>query len=990
MTLTRTPRLVAGVAAALLVLGPAPAHAAARHPAAPAGRASATRTGPPGPPQGTLPQTGCRLAAGTATCDLWAKPGSVVLPGAAAPVPIWGFASTDAAPATLSGPVLVVDRGDQVTVIVHNGLTDNLSLAFPAVTGLAPDRTGAAPGGTRSYTFTASRPGTYLYEAGHTAYGARQVAMGLVGALVVRAPAVGGRPSAYGDTASAYDDEAVLVLTEVDPAFNAAPRTYDMRAYAPKYRLINGKAFPETDVVATDAGRRVLLRYVAAGLQPHPMTLLGLDQAVVGQDARPAAYPEAAVTLPLQPGQAVDAVVDVPGGPDGRRFALYESGGQLNNAGQRYGTTVTGVSPQQAFGGMLTFLDTNPPPVSGDNVGPAAANVRVAPNPASALNPVTVTADFSDAQTGNSVVDRAEVVIDDLRVAEGTGVPFTAAGFGTGPTVTGATATIPTALLTALTQGPHTIYVRGHDLAGNWGSVGSTTLNLAVTGAVTTALTLTPNPTAGTGDVTISATGDDGGLGGTVTGAEYFVDSTASNGTGTALTLGSPGAAVTTETGTIPAVVVAALAEGRHTVLVHTRDSFNLWGPYVTADLVVDRTVPTLLSAVVVPAVTNGRIGSASDPNDLRINAAFTDPVGGGVRSTIAAAEGFLDAGGTDGTGFTFLALDGAFNSATENTYGLLPLSELTGRAEGVHQVLVHARDSAGNWGPLTAVTFTLDRTGPVISAVTATPNPTARATSLALRATAIDALSAVTAAEWYEGADPGLGRGRAMTVSGTTVSATIALNGFSRGNHTLRVRARDAVGNWGTAGSVTVNVDPPNAIFANAFTSGTSGWSQRVGTVSVSSGRLVAGTVGYVVDTTPAAERTFQARFDLTLGKFNPRTAVVTVYQVRNASGGALAVVQYRRNGRVNQFRLGLLRPTGWAYTGWKAASGGTIRVGWSSATAGAATLKVGKTTIGRLTGNTGGYRVESAALGLVARNAATTGSLSFDNYASTRYTAP
>jgi hypothetical protein len=990
MTSTRTPRLVAGFAAALLAVGPAPARAAAPVAAPPGGPAAATFAGPPGPPQGALRQTGCQLADGTASCELWAKPGSVVLPGAAAPVPIWGFASTDAAPATTPGPVLVVDQGDRVTVTVHNGLADDLALAFPAVTGLAPDRVGAAPGGARAYTFTATRPGTYLYQAGHTAQGARQVAMGLVGALVVRAPAVAGRPSAYGDAASGYDDEAVLVLTEVDPALNAAPLTFDLRRYAPKYRLINGKAFPETDVVATDVGRTVLLRYVAAGLQPHPMTLYGLDQRVVGQDARPAAYPEAAVTVPLQPGQAVDAVVAVPAGPDGRRFALAESGGRLNNAGQRYGTTVTGVSPQQAFGGMLTFLDTNPPAVSGDQVGPTAANVRVAPNPASVRDAVTVTADFTDARNGGSVVDRAEAVVDDLRVAEGTGVPFTSAAFGVGATVTGATAVLPAELLTTLSQGRHTVYVRGHDAAGNWGVVGSATLTLAVTGAVTTAVTLTPAPTAGAGDVTLTASGDDTGLGGTVTGAEYFVDSTGVNGAGTPLTLDSPGAAVTAESGTLPAVVVAALAEGRHTVLVHTRDSFDLWGPYASADLVVDRTVPTLLSGAVQPAVTNGAIGSPSDPTDLRINAGFTDPAGGGVHSVIAGAEGFLDTGGADGTGFTFVALDGSFNGATENTYGLLPLSELTGLADGVRQVLVHARDSAGNWGPLAAVTFTLDRTGPVISAVTATPNPTARAATLTLSATATDALSAVTDAEWYEGADPGAGNGHPMTVSGTAVSTTVALNGFSRGDHTLRVRARDALGAWGAAGSVTVTVDPPNAIFADAFTTGTSAWSQVVGTVSAGSGQLVAGTVGYVVDATPAAERTVHTRVDVTLGTINPQTATVTVQQLRNAAGGALAVVQYRRSNGVDQFRLGLLRPAGWAYTGWVAAAGGTVRVDWSSATAGAATLKVGAVTVGTLTGDTSGYTVESAAVGLVARTATTSGSLSFDNYASTRYTAP
>ena len=990
MRLSRTARIVAGIAAALLAIGPAPAHAAAHRPAASPGRAPATLAGDPAPPQGTLPQTGCQLADGTATCHLWAKPGTVVLPGAPAPVPIWGFASTDTAPAALPGPVLVVDQGDAVTITVHNGLANDLALALPAVTGLAPDRTGAAPGGTRSYTFTAARPGTYLYEAGHTTLGARQVAMGLVGALVVRAPAVDGRPSAYGDAASVYDDEAVLVLTEVDPAFNAAPLSYDMRSYAPTYRLINGKAFPETDVIATDVGRRVLLRYLAAGVQPHPMSLLGLDQSIVGRDARPTAYPEATVTVPLPPGQAVDAVVAVPAGPDGRRFALLESGGQLNNAGQRYGVTVTGVSPQQAFGGMLTFLDTNPPPVSGDHVGPTAANVRAAPNPASVLDAVTVTADFTDVRNGNSVVDRAEAVLDDLRVAEGTGIPFSSPAFGAGATVTGATAAVPAELLAGLAQGRHTVYVRGHDVAGNWGVVGSTTLNLAVTGAVTTGVTLSPNPTAGTGDVTVSATGDDGGLGGTVTGAEYFVDTTGANGAGTALTLASTGAAVTAESGSIPAVVVAALAEGRHTVLVHTRDSFNLWGPYASAGLVVDRTVPSLLSGAVDPAATNGSNGSASDPTDLRINATFTDPAGGGVNSVVAEAEGFLDVGGADGTGFTFVALDGSFNGATENTYGLLPLTELTGLADGTHQVLVHARDSAGNWGPLAAVTFVLDRAGPVISAVTATPNPTNRAASLTLTATATDARSAVTAAEWYEGTDPGVGKGHPMTVGGTALSATIALNGFGRGSHTLRVRARDAVGNWGGSGSVTVSVDPPDAIFADAFNTGTSAWSQVVGTVSAGSGQLVAGTVGYVVDTTPAAELTFHAKFDVTLGTFDPQTAVVSVYQVRNAAGGSLAAVQYRRNGGKNQFRLGLLRPAGWAYTGWVAASGGTVRLDWASATTGSATLKVGTVTVGTLTGDTSGYPVESAALGLVARTATTSGSLSFDNYASTRYTAP
>jgi hypothetical protein len=998
MTRSAARRAVLAAAAALAVATPVTVVAtpAAAHPAPaglpgapPAALPAAVPAGPPGPPQGPLPQTGCTLSGTAATCDLWAKTGTLVLPGLASPVPIWGFASTSAAPATLPGPVLVVDRGLTVTITVHNGLSSNLSLALPAVTGLVPDQTGAAPGGAATYTFTAARSGTYLYEAGHTADGARQAAMGLVGALVVRDVAVDGRPTGYGSADSAYDDEALLVLTEVDPAFNANPAGFDLRSYSPKYRLINGKAFPETDVVATDVGRRVLLRYLDAGLLPHAMTLLGLDQSVVGQDARPAAYPEGAVTVPLQPGQAVDAVVGMPASGDGRRFALMESGGWLNNNGQRSGTTPPpGASPAQAFGGMLTFLDTNPPAVSGDHVGPTAANVKASPDPASVLNPVTVTADFTDAVNGGSTVDSAELVVDDLSVAEGTSpMQFTSPAFGTGPTVTGATATIPTATLQTLTQGRHTVFVRAHDVAGNWGVVGSTTFTLSVTGAVTGAVQLSPNPTTGTGDVALSAYGDDSALGGTVTAAEYSIDAT---GTGTAMALATPGSTGSAESATIPAVVVAALPEGRHNVYVHTRDSFGLWGPFTATDLVVDRTVPALQSATVVPSVTNGSNGSPADPTDLRIDAAFTDPVSGGVNTPIVAAEGFLETAGSNGTGFTFLALDGSFNSASESAYGLLPLTELTGLGDGIHTVWVHARDAAGNWGPPVAVQFTLDRTGPAVSGLAASPNPTNGAATVALTATAADALSTVAGAEWFDGADPGAGHGNAMTVTGNALSATVATVGLAAGTHTLRVRARDALGNWGPTASVTVTV-VPNAIFADGFNSrNTSAWSQAVGGPSANSGALVVNGVQYVVDNTPAGERSFHAKFDFTVGNFNARSSVVDLFQARGTAGTSVLTVQYRLSGGSNQYRLALLTSGGWSYSGWATATGPTVRVDWTSAASGSATLRVGTTTIGTVTGNTSASTIESAAMGLVASTGGTNGSATFDNYASTRFTAP
>ena len=91
-------------------------------------------------------------------------------------------------------------------------------------------------------TFTASAPGTYLYQS--VGDGERQTAMGLYGALIVRLARPPGRPT--GRAASAFDVEATLVLSAIDPAFNADPDGFDMRGYCATYWLINGKAYPQT------------------------------------------------------------------------------------------------------------------------------------------------------------------------------------------------------------------------------------------------------------------------------------------------------------------------------------------------------------------------------------------------------------------------------------------------------------------------------------------------------------------------------------------------------------------------------------------------------------------------------------------------------------------------------------------------------------------------------------------------------------------------
>ncbi|MEZ0448689.1 multicopper oxidase domain-containing protein [Cellulomonas sp. ICMP 17802] len=292
--------------------------------------------------------------------SLCAEAGSVTLPGEPAAVPIWGFgvATTpgDCSTATpsLPGPVLSVTEGDTVSISVVNALPPGTSgvphtISFEAP-GIAfdPGPTDAPVGGTVTRTFTAGAPGTYVYESGGDA--GRQEAMGLYGALVVRPTTAG---QAYDTAASAYDVEAVLVLSAVDPAFNAAPDTFDLHAYRATSWLIGGKPYPQTAPVIATAGQRVLLRYVNAGFDNSTMLLLGMHQQVLARDARLLAHPFDAAAETIPAGATEDTIATVPAGapPSPNGFPLYNRQLHVTNGPQN----ATDPSPATG-GGALTFI----------------------------------------------------------------------------------------------------------------------------------------------------------------------------------------------------------------------------------------------------------------------------------------------------------------------------------------------------------------------------------------------------------------------------------------------------------------------------------------------------------------------------------------------------------------------------------------------------------------------------------------------------------
>lgn len=299
--------------------------------------------------------TWINVQAANISVDLCAKAGNLSLPDGTV-VPIWGYVTKPAGVAcadpsvvaTLPGPVLRVNIGDTLNVTLHNALPQNVSLLFPGQ-NLVPDHAGAAQGVTRTYAVTAQRPGTFLYESGINS--AIQVPMGLYGALVVH-PAIPNQ--AYENVATAYDREALLVLSEIDPLLHADPTAFNPASYAPKYWLINGKAFPQTAPIPIESGR-LLLRYVNAGLIHQTMETLGAHQRVIANDAHPLTYAYDLVAQTLAAGQTADAIVQAPG----TRVAIFSRQLHITNG-------VPTANPAHFPGGMVAL--------SGDNCSGAANN----------------------------------------------------------------------------------------------------------------------------------------------------------------------------------------------------------------------------------------------------------------------------------------------------------------------------------------------------------------------------------------------------------------------------------------------------------------------------------------------------------------------------------------------------------------------------------------------------------------------------------------
>ena len=307
----------------------------------------------------------------------------------------WGYGCLTAPPSTafkpamtnqacntmqVPGPTLIVTEGQTVSVTLTNSLptaAGNTSILFPGfqvtatggVAGLMTQE--AAPGGTVTYSFIASSPGTRAYYSG--TQGDLQIEMGLYGAIIVlpsSVPAVctGGlhasnltaeafwgesdfrlAASAYDHPKTCYDREYLFQFSEMDPAIHSqALAQVSVKAgcvagaagcslevptepYHPAYFMINGRSMPD-DMDPNYAleyphqpyngnphmhpGEQVLLRIIGQGRWQHPfhehanhVRILGRDGNLILSTTDPNSLAGPAFfTTTTTPGVAMDGI----------------------------------------------------------------------------------------------------------------------------------------------------------------------------------------------------------------------------------------------------------------------------------------------------------------------------------------------------------------------------------------------------------------------------------------------------------------------------------------------------------------------------------------------------------------------------------------------------------------------------------------------------------------------------------------------------------
>ena len=193
------------------------------------------------------------------------------------------------------GPMIKVDVGDKVRVILHNETPMGTDIHWHGI-HTPNDQDGVAPytqdvvssGESYTYEFVAEDPAIGMYHA-HM-HGETSVVNGMFASFII-----GDNPIPYGRTISGVTIPADLVPDVEMPMILNDAGVIGL--------TLNGKSFPATEPLVVDQGDWVAVNYYNEGLMAHPMHLHQFPQLVYAKDGIPLDQPYFADTINIAPGE---------------------------------------------------------------------------------------------------------------------------------------------------------------------------------------------------------------------------------------------------------------------------------------------------------------------------------------------------------------------------------------------------------------------------------------------------------------------------------------------------------------------------------------------------------------------------------------------------------------------------------------------------------------------------------------------------------------
>ncbi len=210
----------------------------------------------------------------------------------------WGYNGT------IPGPVIKVDVGDRVQVIVENELPMGTDVHWHGVRvpndqdGVAPlTQDLIAPGESFTYEFTADEPAVGMYHPHN--HGQKKLPNGMFGAFLIGDVGTD-IPYPSGTVGGRDIPEDIDIVAEIPMILNDAG-TIGLS--------LNGKSFPATEPIVVEQDDWIVIHYYNEGLQIHPMHLHQMPQLVFAKDGFPLDAPQWEDTVNVAPGERFSVLV---------------------------------------------------------------------------------------------------------------------------------------------------------------------------------------------------------------------------------------------------------------------------------------------------------------------------------------------------------------------------------------------------------------------------------------------------------------------------------------------------------------------------------------------------------------------------------------------------------------------------------------------------------------------------------------------------------